>query len=242
MADLAFYNSPDYVRANGGMKYILLMIDVFSKMCYVEPMRDKNGLTCLIAFENILKRVPEIPTHLVTDEGTEFYNHNVQTMFKNFNINHYSIRGTHKACIAERMIRTLKGRLEKYFWQNKTKRYIDVIQQIVTNYNNTPHRTIGMAPSAVNESNRKAVFKKMYKNIDDKTTPRLRVGDQVRITKDKTIFSKGYTRNWSIDLYTIVMARSSGGVDYYKVEDQHGNRLPRQRYYYELNLVRHNDT
>ena len=52
MADLAFYNSSDYVHANNGYKYILVFIDVFSKMCYVEPMKDKNGLTTLTAMEN----------------------------------------------------------------------------------------------------------------------------------------------------------------------------------------------
>ena len=242
MADLAFYNDPSFVRANGGVKYILVFIDVFSKMCYVEPMKNKLGLTTFLAMENILKRLPVTPNHIITDVGTEFYNHYVQKLFKENGIVHYSLRGPHKASVAERMIQTLKGRLEKYFWKNKTKRYIDVLQQVINNYNKTPHRSIGMAPIKVNRSNQDAVFKKMYKNVENRTKPRLAIGDRVRIAKLKTIFEKGYTRRWSLELYTIVSAKSRGGVDYYKVEDDSGNILPRQRYYYELNLVKRNDS
>jgi len=241
MADLAFYTSPDYVHANNGFKYILVFIDVFTKMCFVEPMKDKNGLTTLIALEKIIKRLPDTPNQLVTDDGTEFYNRHVQSLFNEYGVRHYSIRGPHKAAVAERMIQTIRGRLEKYFWQNHTKRYIDVLQQIVDNYNKTPHRSIGMAPIDVNLKNRSSVFRKMYPNYSDQYQPRLSVGDIVRITKTKTIFEKGYKRNWSIELYTIISAKSRGGVDYYKVQDAEGNILPRQRYYYELNLVEKDD-
>ena len=241
MMDLAFYNSPKFVRANGGMKYVMVFIDVFTKMCYVEPMKDKNALTTLVALENIFKRLPDLPKHVITDDGTEFYNKPVQSLFDANDIVHYSLRGRHKACVAERMIQTMKGRLEKYFWQNKTNRYIDVIQQIISNYNHTPHRSIGMAPILVNFENRKEVFDKLYPKNRDKLPPRLNVGDRVRITKSKSTFEEGYTRNWSIDSYTIVSAKSRGGVDYYKVQDDDGNILPRQRYYYELNLVNRHD-
>lgn len=139
------------------------------------------------------------------------------------------------------MIQTLKGRIEKYLWKNRTQRYVDVLQIIVDDYNKTPHRSIGMAPVKVNLSNTEHVFKKLYKDYNLKTDPRLRIGDKVRVARLKTIFEKGYTRRWSLELYTIVSAKSRGGVDYYKVADQDGNVLPRQRYYFELNLVERND-
>ena len=242
MADLAFFTGPGMARANGGNKYILVFIDVFTKMCYVEPLKDKHALTTLVAFEKIFSRLPYTPNHIITDVGTEFYNWQVQKLFKENGIVHYSLRGQHKASVAERMIQTLKGRLEKYFWKNKTKRYLDVLQTIVDNYNKTPHRSIGMAPVKVNRSNTEQVFKKMYKDYTLKIDPRLRVGDKVRIARLKTIFEKGYTRRWSLELYTIVSAKSRGGVDYYKVADESGNILPRQRYYFELNLVKRNDS
>ena len=241
MADVAFYNSPSYVHANGGVTYILVFIDVFTKMCYVEPMKDKEALSSVVALENILRRLPDLPKYLATDKGTEFTNRDVQNLFAEKGIIHYILQGKHKASVAERMIRTLKGRLEKYFWQNKTKRYVDVLQQIVYNYNHTPHRSIGMAPVMVNFKNRKDVFDKLFPNYHDRLPPRLHVGDLVRIPEDKTIFEKGYTRSWSIELYTIVSAKSRGGIDFYKVQDAAGNILPRERYYYQLNLVKRND-
>ena len=240
MADLAFFTGPGMAHANNGNKYILVFIDVFTKMCYVEPMKNKEALTTLIAFEKILRRLPYTPNHVITDVGTEFYNFHVQKLFEENGIIHYSLRGPHKASVAERMIQTLKGRLEKYFWKNKTKRYLDVLHTIVDNYNKTPHRSIGMAPMKVNRSNTEQVFKKLYKDYAIKTDPRLRVGDKVRIARLKTLFEKGYTRRWSLELYTIVSAKSRGGVDYYKVADENGNILPRQRYYFELNLVQRN--
>ena len=242
MADLAFFNQPNYVRANGGIKYVLVFIDVFSKMCFVEPMKDKYGITTLMAFERIFSKLPDVPKQMITDVGTEFYNFHLRKFFDENHVNHFSIRGPHKAAVAERMIRTLKGRLEKYFWENKTRRYIDVLQQIVDNYNQTPHRSIGMAPIDVNLSNRADVFKKLYKREETGYVPRLSIGDKVRIVKTKALFEKGYTRNWSLELFTIVSAKSREGVDFYKLKDESGNILPRQRYYFELNLVEKNDS
>ena len=240
MADLAFFTGPGMVHANYGNKYVLVFIDVFSKMCYVEPLKNKEALTTLIGFEKIFRRMPFTPNHIITDVGTEFYNWQVQKLFKENGIIHYSLRGPHKASVAERMIQTLKGRIEKYLWQNKTKRYIDVLQSIVDNYNKTHHRSIGMAPVEVNRSNTEQVFKKLYKDYALQSDPRLRVGDKVRIARLKTIFEKGYTRRWSLELYSIISAKSRGGIDTYKVADQYGNVLPRQRYYFELNLVERN--
>jgi len=153
MADLAFYNSRDYAHANGGIKYILVFIDVFTKMCYVEPMKDKNAITTLMALENIFRRLPDVPKHFITDDGTEFYNKYVNDFLETQSVIHYSLRGRHKASVAERMIKTMKGRLEKYFWHNKSKRYVDILQQVIDNYNRTPHRSIGMAPVSVNFEN-----------------------------------------------------------------------------------------
>jgi hypothetical protein len=99
---------------------------------------------------------------IISDAGTEFSNFHVQLLFKQYGIVHQSLRGKHKASVAERMIQTLKGRLEKYFWNKITKKYVNVIQQIVQNFYNTPYRSIGMAPSSVNSTDISKVSKKMY--------------------------------------------------------------------------------
>ena len=155
-------------------------------------------------------------------------------------INHYSVRGKHKACVAERFIRTLKSRLEKYFWEKNTRNWVDVLHQFIDNYNGTYHRSIKMAPNDVNYVNRAKVFKTLYPKTKDNTKPRLNKGDQVRILKEKNIFEKGYTRSWSQEIYTIIKAFSESGVDFYNIADSEGNTLSRKKYYWELNLIAKN--
>ena len=225
---------------NHNFKYIMVAIDVFSKKAWAAPLKRLNDFDSTIAMESILKKIPEIPQTIITDKGTEYYNSKMGALFDRYGIKHYSIRGRHKACVAERFIRTLKSRLEKYFWANRTHRWVDILDQFIRNYNATYHRSIKMAPDQVNESNRSQVFKTLYPKLKDNTPPRLSKGDRVRILRQKNIFEKGYTRNWSEEIYLIVEALSESGVDFYKIADQEGNILPRHKYYWQLNLVSKN--
>ena len=225
---------------NDNYKYIMVVIDVFSKKAWAAPMKRLRDFDAVLAMESMLAKMPEIPQNLVTDMGTEYYNSKMSALFDRYGIKHYSIRGRHKACVAERFIRTLKSRLEKYFWAKKSHRWIDVLDQFIANYNATYHRSIKMAPDDVTESNRRQVFATLYPKLQDNTTPRLSKGDRVRILRQKNIFEKGYTRNWSEEIYVIVEALSDSGVDFYKIADLEGNTLPRYKYYWQLNLVAKN--
>ena len=179
----------------------------------------------------------DIPAFFVTDRGGEFYNRKVKKCLDEYGIKHYSINGKSKACVAERFIRTLKSRLEKYFWHNKTRNWIDVLPQFVENYNNTPHRSIGTTPNKVTEKNQREIFEKLYPNYRSTLKPRLGKGDKVRILRQKSLFEKGYTQSWRNEIYIITKAFTSSGVDYYKVSTRNGVILPQSRYYWELNLV-----
>ena len=144
---------------NNNYKYIMVLIDVFSKRAWAEPMRRINEFDATIAMENMLRKLPEVPQTIISDKGTEYYNSKMKAVFDRMAIKHYSIRGKHKACVAERFIRTLKSRLEKYFWATKSHKWINVLQQFISNYNETYHRSIKMAPNDVNDTNRAEVFK-----------------------------------------------------------------------------------
>jgi glutamate 5-kinase len=221
-------------------KYINIGIDVFSKMAYAAPMKKMNEFDSTIAMESIINKLPDIPQNIITDLGTEYYNSKIKALFDRYGINHYSIRGKHKACVAERFIRTLKGRLEKYFFENKTHNWINVLDQFIANYNNSYHRSIKMEPINVNEDNKKKVFNSLYPKSMEQIRPRLNKGDQVRLLKDKNIFEKGYTRSWSLEIYKIEKTFSESTVDFYLISDSAGNILPRKKYYWELNLVTRN--
>ena len=242
MSDLIDFNLPGMPGANRGYRYIMVFVCSFSKMAWAEPLKRKDGLSSVTAIENVIDRMGDIPANIVTDKGLEYYDRRVQNLFKRLGIRHYSLRSKHKACIAERFIKTLKGRLEKYFWQKKTKDWISVLPDIVSNYNHTYHRSIKMAPVDVNYTNRKEVFERLYPNAKLRTIPRLQVGDHVRILKSKHIFEKGYKRNWSLEIYRVKRAYSKNNVDFYEIEDQQGQLLSGKRYYWELNLVAKNDT
>ena len=143
-----------------------------------------------------------------------------------------------KASMVERFNRTLKSRLEKYFYSEKTKNWVEVLDQFVSNYNDTFHRSIGMSPNNVTDKNAKQVFQKLYPNIHLEVTPRLTVGDKVRILREKTIFEKGYTKSWSDEIYTISKVKQAAGRVWYELKSANGTYLPGIKYYWELNLVK----
>ena len=82
-------------------------------------------------------------------------------------------------------------RMWRYFTKKQTIRYVDALQDFVRSYNDSYHRSIGMAPSAVNGANQETVWQRLYGN-DGGGTPKYRVGYRVRISKAKRHFEKGY--------------------------------------------------
>ena len=179
--------------ANRHFKYIMVLIDVFSKKAWAQPMKRMTEIDSTIAMQTMIDQLPDLPKIIITDLGTEYYNSKMNNLMIQFGIKHYSLRGPHKACVAERFIRTLKGRLEKYFWDKRTRNWVDVLQQFISNYNNTYHRSIKMAPNEVNDENRRQIFETLYPDVKELTATRLKKGDLVRILVNKNIFEKGYT-------------------------------------------------
>ena len=194
------------------------------------------------AFEKIFGNFNKFPNTIITDQGLEFYNSTVQKVFAKYGITHYHTKSKTKwkAAMAERVIRTLKSRLEKYFYQNKTKKWIDFLPQLIKNYNSTPHRTIGMAPDQVTNQNSQEIYKKMFGDDTLKVIPRLQKGDKVRILVDKSLFDKGYKQNWTEKIYKIKSVKQRFGVVWYKIEDLDKKEIPGIRYYWQLNLVSKN--
>ena len=90
--------------------------------------------------------------------------------------------------MVERVNRTLKSRIQKYFYKNKTKNWIDIIDKVVDNYNNTPHSAFGIAPNQVSESNRKQVYKRLYPDSGLRTVCKLKEGDRVRKIIEKQLY------------------------------------------------------
>jgi len=193
---------------NDNYRYFLTVIDCFSKFAWVEPIKNKQGLTVLEAFKNVLKRSKRIPQKIQCDDGTEFFNKHFEDFCNKSNISLYSTFSEVKAAIVERFNRTLREKLARYFTYVDHNRYIDILDKIVLSYNKSFHRSIKQSPSSVKKSHEAKIFSNLYQ-FDRTVGPqntiffKFKKGDKVRISKSKTIFEKGYTPSWTIEFFII---------------------------------------
>ena len=116
----------------------------------------------------------------------------------------YSTYNEGKSVVAERFIRTLKSKIYKYMTSISQNAYIDELDDLVNEYNNTYHTTIKMKPIDVKDNR----YKNTNKETNDKD-PKFKVVDRVRISKYKNIFAKGYTPNWSEEVFVIKKVKNS---------------------------------
>ena len=184
-------------KVNDGTTFILTVIDVFSKLGWCVPLKNKSAASLVAAFTQLLSN--GAPKTLQTDKGTEFLNRSLQKLLKEHGVHHFATHNEEtKASIVERFNRTLKTRMWRYFTKTQSVRYVDVLQAFMRSYNGTYHRSIGMAPSEVTSTNQETVWQRLYghESVD---TPKFRVGNRVRISKAKRHFEKGYMANWTED-------------------------------------------
>ena len=207
-------------------------------------MKNKSAATTAEAFDLIFRDFDELPLNIVTDSGTEFFNTRVSKVFDSFGIVHYKTptKTRWKASMAERAIRTLKSRLAKIFYRRKNNVWYDVIDKVVSNYNHTVHRSHGKRPIDVTDENRDEVYKKLYPKQSVPIVCKFKIGDKVRKIREKTLFEKGYTQNWSDEIFVISAVRSNDKVCWYKLKSLNQEEVPGIWYYYQLNLVGRNAT
>ena len=158
-------------------------------------MKDKNVVSLVYAFQKILDDSDRKPSKIWVDKGSEFYNNFFKKWLKDINIEMYSIHNEGKF-LAERSIRTLKTKIYKYMTPVSKIVYIDKLDDIVGEYNNTYHRTIKMKPVDVKDN----TYIDFQEEVNDKY-PKFKVGDHVRISKYKNIFAEGYTPTWSEEVF-----------------------------------------
>ena len=224
-ADLADMSS--LAKENDGYKYLLVVIDIFSKYGWLIPLKNKSGLNVANAFKNIFKE--RKPKKLWTDKGKEFYNKHVKTL-----VDVYSTENEEKSSIAERWIRTMKERMYKYFTANNTYRYIDALDGLVKRYNNAKHSSIGMTPTEASKpSNEDAVRAKLYPPKPPPSKPKFAIGDRVRIPRKKKTFEKGYTSRWTEEVFTISKVLYTNPPTY-RITDSDGKEI--QGTFYEAEL------
>jgi hypothetical protein len=130
-----------YAEFNDNYKYLLTVIDCFSKFSWIRPILRKTGKCVAEAFKQIYEERRKCEK-LWVDNGLEFYNKDVKAL----GVELYSTNNEEKSCIVERYNRTIRDKLSKYFTANNTYRYVDVLDRLVSNYNNTWHSSVQMTP------------------------------------------------------------------------------------------------
>lgn len=193
------------LKANDGYKYILNIIDTFSKFVWAVPLKTKTGSEIANEFLKLLENVKtnghNPPRKLHVDKGKEFYNKNLREILNKYDIIMYSTGTENKASIVERFNRTLGDKLKPLLFKNP--RWIDVLPKIIKTYNNTMHRTIKMKPVEVKKNNEDYLLASVYNHRITKTTPKYTVGDRVRLSMYVDTFRNKFKTNWTKEIFTI---------------------------------------
>ena len=158
-ADLA--SMSDYEKSNDGYKYLLVVIDIFSRYTWIEPLKYKTADSIVRAFNKILSEGRK-PRRLRTDVATDFTSKKFQNLLKDQKINHFTTHNEKQANYVERLIKTIKNKIRRYMSEKRTEHYIDVLKNIVISYNNTWHSGIQSEPINVTKENERKLWWQMY--------------------------------------------------------------------------------
>ena len=105
--------------------------------------------------------------------------------------------------MVERFNRTIKTKIWTYLSDRGTVRWVDVIQDLVDAYNNSRHRSMGMAPADVQKKDENRLWVRLFGDEDTYLKPLIPHGAMVRASSHKTIFDKGYMPNWTKEQFTV---------------------------------------
>jgi hypothetical protein len=236
---------------NEGVKFLLVIVDVFSRFLWVRPLKDRKAKTVIEAFKDVLAGTRR-PKAVRTDKGSEFYNRYLQQYLKEQNIKIFYALNETKANFAERYIQTLKKRLYRYFTHLQKYEYLSILQDVVRSINDTPNRSLnGRTPSSVTHENEDEVRLDAYlerqkkktrvprtkKSLKKRTPFRFKIGDQVRITHLRRTFQRDYDQTYTEEIFVVRDRFVSQGIPIYKLKDTMDDPIQGTFYASELQKV-----
>jgi len=240
-ADLMDLSSP--WRINKGYRYVLIVIDVFSKFVYARPLKSKRAPEILKAFQSIVSDSNVTPYRIQSDKGSEFINKHMKAWCSAQGIKLFTSEDDiTKSQMAERVIRTIKKKILRQFVYRDNKKWVDVLDSLIKGYNGTYHSSIGMAPRDVNKTNEHEIFFKLYpppgmKEMKIKSRTRgLKINDKVRLLNAKKLLKKEIYSQWTNEIFQIRIALPLSPIPVYKVESLSGE--PILGFFYERELQR----
>ena len=180
-------------KNNGGHRYVLVIIDHFSKFGWTTPFKNKNAQTIKDSFENISMSSKRKPDFLEGDRDRGFYNNIFQDFLNKNNIKLYSRNTSVGAVFAERFIRTIRDLLKKIVFKRGDATWVDVLATITKQYNIRVHTSTKQSPKDASLKKNEG-----YNNLLDKrkkVKPKFQRNDLVRVADLKKTFSKSDTTN-----------------------------------------------
>ena len=238
-----------YAKHNGGTSFILLAIDIFSRNAWAVPLQNKQATTVKKGFYRLLlKAKGRTPQKVRTDPGGEFANRIMKKWFDDHDILHSVTHNEMKANYVERLIKTIKSRIVKYFHHMNSFEYVKHLDDFMEGYNNTYHSGIKMKPSSVTKSNELMLWQQQYvepfvkeamtkKGKSVKKKFRFATGDKVRISHLRSLFQREYDQKWTGEVFTVTKRWSREGVHVYELEDYGGDPVAGTFYEPELQAV-----
>jgi hypothetical protein len=227
---------------NKGYTFLLNCIDCYSRFLWCVPLKNKKATTVLDAFKIIFGS--KFCKYLQVDMGREFDNAVLKKYLAENNVKLIFPRTSAKCSIVERVNRTLKLKIHKYFTHNGTQKYIDVLDDIVKSYNTAIHSSTGHKPSEVTKKNQKQLWnflyggKGRYPKLKSSAVPRkdIKVGSFVRISRDSAKFSKGYEGNWGNEIFKVTKIIKKPQT-LYEIADWNNEKIDGRFNYFELQVV-----
>lgn len=231
--DLTFYDQ--YVKYNSGYTAIVVFIEITTRKAFCYAIKNKTKTEIVSVFQKFIKDAGKVE-FLTTDQGSEFNSKLFKDAVSDLGIVQYFSEVGDKTQMGkvERFNRTLRDMITKYMTTNSTTTWYKVLPDLVDNYNNTKHSSIGIAPNQVDfvkaELIRMKESDKGYKSHDEFI--KIKVGDKVRVQNDRGVFDKG-GQTFSTDIYTV---KSIQGFSF-TVADEKGVINPKRYKYYEVKKV-----
>ncbi len=196
-------------KYNDGISYLLVVIDVFSKFLFIQPLTGRKAKDIVRAFDLILSqgRSPEV---VYSDKGSEFNNALFKRYLSKRKLKYFTTQNEDiKVSVAERVIRTIRNKMHKLFQHTRSYRFVERLQELVDSYNSTPHRTLGrgLSPKEINKKNEAEVG---IICITLSTPPKLLridnlIGNRrlVRLSYKRYTFQRDYQRKWTSEIFKI---------------------------------------
>lgn len=246
LIDLSNKNFPFW---NDGMKWVLTIVDLFSKYAWAYPLKDKRAYSTAKVIRAHLA-TNDNPSVIQADNGGEF-----DAQFSEV-LREYKIKFVrsqpykpHSQGAIEAFNKTLKRRLFHWMSIYKTKTWVDLLPEVLDGYNNTKHSTTGYTPAKIHyEYTNKIVAERIATKGRARMSPAqplLKVGDRVRVSnwtrkdqRKRKTFDKSYTPNWSLSIFTVSkISKPDIGREQYRLQDGEGKRVNQVYYREELQKI-----